>query len=678
MSKLIFSQTSAILESSYIGIRNTDQAVNPLYRSVAFTGDGYMYTHGKKFRLFVVDNQLEGLGFSVQNGTAAFTIDGTTIGSGTVVQSVTGDNIINAVTTNGATSLTHKEYLNLINPTSYGSSTKIPILTIDKYGHITNASESDIDPTKVIAESTQAAGTYYITGVTGNNAQNPTYVSTLYFDGSGNIHASTFYQGGSPLQNIYAPLSHVSVTADNSTSGHVTLSDTYNVNLDENEGTAATPKSVYNALEAAKNYSQALAAAQDAMVFAGTINAIGTITAHNSDLFTGIDGTTKLEDLAYKVGWTFRFMQDGQFKGVDVEIGDMIIAIKNRGSNFDINDWSILQTNINGALTSTQTLSGILYANNSRVVQSLALSSGVLTYNSGTLGFVNKNTLWRDILIGETSIGTNNLTIKEGSNVTLTNNNGEVTINVNASNIIATTQDFKIIKDTTEFNYNPSNGANLNLGSHLSISQDSNNNWILNHATIGNGVATATLGKITVDAYGHVTGITEVTYLPNQYGLKINNHNNINLFEYKGDAEKVIKILQGTDVALNVSDNNGVLEITPSVTHKYRPVQFYNNSANPTVVLANNVDTYLTLVAGNNIHIVNTDSNDNNLPAGTISISADDTWRNVTAYSYRNGTLSNGSIGDSTLNFGNDFLLSSGEIELAWTEIDENGYVTYE
>jgi len=46
----------------------------------------------------------------------------------------------------------------------------------------------------------------------------------------------------------------------------------------------------------------------------------------------------------------------------------MIIAIKNRGSNFDINDWSILQTNINGALTSTQTLSGILYANNSRVV----------------------------------------------------------------------------------------------------------------------------------------------------------------------------------------------------------------------------------------------------------------------------------------------------------------------
>jgi len=85
MSKLIFAPTSDILESSYISIRNSDQAANPLYKSVAFTGDGYVYTHGKKFRLFVVGNQLEGLGFSVANGTASLTIDSTVLGSGTVV-----------------------------------------------------------------------------------------------------------------------------------------------------------------------------------------------------------------------------------------------------------------------------------------------------------------------------------------------------------------------------------------------------------------------------------------------------------------------------------------------------------------------------------------------------------------------------------------------------------------
>ena len=676
MSKLIFAPTSDILESSYISIRNSDQAANPLYKSVAFTGDGYVYTHGKKFRLFVVGNQLEGLGFSVANGTASLTIDSTVLGSGTVVQSISGDNIVNATTSNGAVTLTHHQYLNLAEPASYGSSVKIPVLTIDKYGHVTNVSESNIDPTKVVTSSTNEIGTYYLTGVTSSNAQNPVYHNSLYFDGSGNIHAANFYQGNVALSTIFAPMSHVDVTANNSTKGHVVLSDLYSNDLDINEGTAATPKAVYSALEAAKTYSQALSAAQDAMVFAGTINASGVITSHNSDLITATDDSSNLADLNYKVGWTFRFVTAGTFNSQEVEVGDMLICVKDIDSSFNINDWTIIQTNINGALTSNAVLDGLLYANSSRTVQSLALASGVLAYESGSLGFVNKNTLWRDILVGETSIGTNPLTLKQGSNVVLSNNNGEVTISVNASSIISSVHSLTITKDSTEFTYNPSTAGTLNLGGHLNLYQD-NDDWILDHATVVSPVTTATLGKIKVDAYGHITEFTEVTSIPNQYALKFNTAN-ANVSSYTGDSEKIIKFLTGTDASFSLVDNNGVLEITPNIVHKYRPVQFYNNSNNPTVVLANNVDTYLTLVAGNNIHITNQDSSNNNLPAGTISLSADDTWRNVTAYSYRNGTLSNGSIGDSTLNFGKDFLLSSGEISLSWTEIDENGYVTYE
>jgi len=90
----------------------------------------------------------------------------------------------------------------------------------------------------------------------------------------------------------------------------------------------------------------------------------------------------------------------------------MLICVKDIDSSFNINDWTIIQTNINGALTSNAVLDGLLYANSSRTVQSLALASGVLAYESGSLGFVNKNTLWRDILVGETSIGTNPLTLK--------------------------------------------------------------------------------------------------------------------------------------------------------------------------------------------------------------------------------------------------------------------------
>jgi len=81
----------------------------------------------------------------------------------------------------------------LAEPASYGSSVKIPVLTIDKYGHVTNVSESNIDPTKVVTSSTNEIGTYYLTGVTSSNAQNPVYHNSLYFDGSGNIHAANFY-----------------------------------------------------------------------------------------------------------------------------------------------------------------------------------------------------------------------------------------------------------------------------------------------------------------------------------------------------------------------------------------------------------------------------------------------------------------------------------------------------
>jgi hypothetical protein len=63
----------------------------------------------------------------------------------------------------------------------------------------------------------------------------------------------------------------------------------------------------------------------------------------------------------------------------------MIIAVADRGQSFDMSDWTIIQTNISGALTSANNLDGLLYANNSRSIQSLALSNGVLRYINSTL-----------------------------------------------------------------------------------------------------------------------------------------------------------------------------------------------------------------------------------------------------------------------------------------------------
>jgi hypothetical protein len=57
-----------------------------VYYAIAFTGDGFLYTHGRKFRLFnVVEDAIEGLSFSITNGLAGLYVDGVSIGTGTVV-----------------------------------------------------------------------------------------------------------------------------------------------------------------------------------------------------------------------------------------------------------------------------------------------------------------------------------------------------------------------------------------------------------------------------------------------------------------------------------------------------------------------------------------------------------------------------------------------------------------
>lgn len=680
MSKLIYSPTSALIEGSYAGIRDTDQTVNTVYYSIAFTGDGYLYTHGKKFRLFqITNNGVDGISFSIVNGTAAFSIDGTVIGQGTVISSVSGDNIVCASTSNGTVSLTHKEYLNINSATTYGSNVKIPIITVDKYGHITTVSEGNtIDPTKVQAGTTSTAGNYYLTGVVDSNAQNPIYNTNVYFDENGNLYANNIYYNGQAISGQFAPLSHTSVKASDSVLGHVNLADAADNSKDVSAWTAATPKAVYAAIGTAKQYAEDLVAAQDAMIFVGTLTSAGIIHSHNSNVLTGVvDDTSSVSAVNYKVGWTFRFTSAGTFNGEDVEAGDMMIAIKDRDTTFDMSDWTVIQTNINGALTATNNLSGILYANNSRNIQALAFGNGILKSDGATISFVNPNTTWRDIQVNSTSIGTTALNLIAGTNVSLTEDQGAVTIGINTSNIIGSSASLTLSQDNVAFVYNPSAASTLNIGNLLTLAVD-NGTYTLKHATIS--AVTNAFGRITTDGYGHVTSVDTVSYLPNQYSFKIKNSTS-DLLEYDGSAAKVLKVLNGTDIslALAVNGTTNELELTPSITHKYRAVQFFGTSSaqSATVLIANNEDTILTLVAGDNIVLTHQDGSGQDLTDGTLAIHAEDTWRNVEAYKFISNVMSRSSIQDAALKFSDDFLFSSDEVGLCWTEIDENGRVTY-
>lgn len=75
----------------------------------------------------------------------------------------------------------------------------------------------------------------------------------------------------------------------------------------------------------------------DAMRFKGTLGTGGTVT---------VLPTT------YKVGDTYRVITAGTYAGQVCEIGDLVMAIESKDATNNLDtDWTVAQTNINGALT---------------------------------------------------------------------------------------------------------------------------------------------------------------------------------------------------------------------------------------------------------------------------------------------------------------------------------------
>ncbi len=120
--------------------------------------------------------------------------------------------------------------------------------------------------------------------------------------------------------------------------GHVKLSDsTGGTAAAASGGTAATPKAVADALAAAKSYADGRLAANDAMLFKGTLGAGGSVT--------------ELPKTGYQAGWTYKVITAGTYAGAKCEVGDLIIAVKDFATTAANADWTVVQTNIDGAVT---------------------------------------------------------------------------------------------------------------------------------------------------------------------------------------------------------------------------------------------------------------------------------------------------------------------------------------
>jgi hypothetical protein len=96
-------------------------------------------------------------------------------------------------------------------------------------------------------------------------------------------------------------------------------------------GNSALPRA-----DAVKAYVDSLLNANDAMQFKGTIGTGGTVTALPT---------------TYSAGWTFRVITAATYAGVVTEVGDLIIAVIDRAGTGNANsDWTVVQTNIDGAV----------------------------------------------------------------------------------------------------------------------------------------------------------------------------------------------------------------------------------------------------------------------------------------------------------------------------------------
>lgn len=105
---------------------------------------------------------------------------------------------------------------------------------------------------------------------------------------------------------------------------------------DANSSQIATAKFVQEAI------SRGIAAS-DALIFKGTLGEGGTVAALPA---------------TYRTGWTYRVISSGQFAGETCEPGDLITALVSRAGSGNLDtDWTVSQTNIDGAVVSTRKVS---------------------------------------------------------------------------------------------------------------------------------------------------------------------------------------------------------------------------------------------------------------------------------------------------------------------------------
>lgn len=464
-----------------------------------------------------------------------------------------------------------------------------------------------------------------------------------------------------------------------------------------------------------------LIAANDALVFKGSL---------------GTNGTVSTLPNTHKVGWTYRVITGGTYAGKKCEAGDLITCIE-EGTAANDSHWTVIQTNINGSITSK--INGVDYqlygnaangfgvyapttggtegqilvsnGNNAPTWQSLALGTGLsqsIQNGTRTISLVNATTS----SIGGVKIGSN-ITISEGS-ISITKANiiaalGYTPGNASASLVPATTEKIGGIKVGSVGT--SASGASITQGpKNYAVHIDSNN---LGYVSLPNFVTSSGVTSITI------TQGTGITVSDSGKAITSTGTRTISLNTATDSTIGGIKIgyeTAGKNYAVQLSDGQAYVNVpwieysvvsknanglAPKVINSNTTTvgtAFYVLASSdgqatpswyklPTTAFSDNNTWRAIKVAGTQLKGTATTTGAINFVGGgktTVSGSGDNitissTWRDI--------TIGGTSIGDQTLNFipsGDIYLKTDPNTDsitdisfgLSWYNINTNSYET--
>jgi hypothetical protein len=305
----------------------------------------------------------------------------------------------------------------------------------------------------------------------------------------------------------------------NGTTGDA-LNNGYSVETTLTGGSSALPRA-----DAVKTYIDNAFGANDAMVFKGTLGTGGTITALPT---------------TYSAGWAYRVITAGTYAGVACEIGDLIIAIVDRsGSGNQNSDWTVVQTNLDGAVigpaSSVSNNFALFDGTTGKLIKDAGFSfttvgQNLITLsNPSSISFLkvnaNNTVTARSAADFKTDLSLNNVentalsTWAGSTNITTlgtitagTWNANTIAVNKGGTGQTSYTNGQLLIGNTAG---NTLAKATLTEGTSIAITNGAGSITIahadtstLTGAQGGNGIA-----GFTIDGLGHITAVTTATYL---------------------------------------------------------------------------------------------------------------------------------------------------------------------